>query len=362
MGVKYTINLLNEKGGIKLIRLNFKNKLFLFLIIIFGIIFLVGCSNNNVEETGTQIKEITIGYFPNVTHAPAIVGIEKGIFQQEFDNIKVKTRIFPNGSLFMDALNTGQIDIGYVGPGPALNRFLQGAEVKALASASTGGTVLIARRDLEYQRPEDLKGKIVATPARGCTHDLIFRKMLIENNLATTDSGGQIEHRTQKPATMIGLFAQGQLDAAMVSEPWASLMEDEIGAKVVVDWNQVPWDGQLPATIVVSTNEFINNNPDLIKLFLKGHLKAIDFIKNNPENSVRIISREISRLTKQKLSVDVIKRSLDRTYMTAEIKPEILQELADLSAALGFIKGNSSLNGFIDTTYLKEVLDNVSSQ
>lgn len=311
-------------------------------------------------KADSEITEINIGYFPNITHAPAIVGISENIFTDTLNGIKINTRIFPNGSLFMDALNTGQIDLGYVGPGPAINRFLQGAKVTALASASTGGTVLVTRSDLNYNSVKDLEGKVVATAALGCTHDLLFRKLIHSEGMATNRQGGTIDHRGQKPATMVGLFATNQLDAAMVSEPWAARMEDDLGAKVVVDWNQVPWDGKLPATIIVSTNEFINNNPELIKSFLKANQQAIDFIINNPDKSADILRDEIKKITKQELPLEVIKRSLSRTNMTSELDSAVVQELADLSASLGFIKGNSNLEGFINTSYLEEILDDNS--
>lgn len=302
-----------------------------------------------------KIKEINLGYFPNITHAPAIVGVSEHIFADQLNGIKIKTRIFPNGSLFMDALATGQIDLGYVGPGPALNRYLQGADVKALASASTGGTVLVTRKDFTYNSITDLKNKVIATPALGCTHDLLFRQLIKDHNLNTNRHGGTIDHRAQKPATMIGLFATKQLDAAVVSEPWAARMEKELAAKVVVDWNQMPWQGKLPATLVVSTSEFIENNPELIKSFLRAHQKAVNFINNNPSQSSKIMQQQIKKITRQDLSLSIIERSLQRTNITSELNSSIVQKLANLSAELGFIKGNSNLTGFIDTSYLNQI-------
>ncbi|MEC9489831.1 MAG: aliphatic sulfonate ABC transporter substrate-binding protein [Halanaerobiales bacterium] len=303
-----------------------------------------------VLGTGAEVsalEEITLGYFPNITHAPAIVGVSEGIFVDQLNGIKIKTKIFPNGSLFMDALATGQIDLGYVGPGPAINRFLQGADVKALASASTGGTVLVTRKDFKYNSVTDLENKIIATPALGCTHDLLFRQLIKDYNLDTNRRGGNIDHRAQKPATMVGLFATGQLDAAVVSEPWAARMESDLDSKVVVNWDQMPWDGKLPATLVVSSNQFIDNNPELIDNFLKAHQQSVDYINNNPEQSSKIIQKEIKKITRQELSLNIIERSMQRTNITSELDGDVVQKLADLSAELGFIKGGSDLRGFI---------------
>ena len=323
--------------------LNLKSKLFVLIILTLMIFTNLGAGAEVSAE-----EEITLGYFPNITHAPAIVGVSEGIFVEQLNGIKIKTKIFPNGSLFMDALATGQIDLGYVGPGPAINRFLQGADVKALASASTGGTVLVTRKDFKYNSVTDLDNKIIATPALGCTHDLLFRQLIKEHNLDTNRRGGNIDHRAQKPATMVGLFATGQLDAAVVSEPWAARMEADLDSKVVVNWDQMPWEGKLPATLVVSTNNFIDNNPELMDNFIKAHQQAVDYINNNPKQSSKILQQEIKNITRQELSLNIIERSMERTNITSELDSSVVQKLADLSAELGFIKGDSNLRGFIE--------------
>lgn len=324
---------------------------YVLTLIIFSMTVLLG----GITSTAANINEITIGYFPNITHAPAIVGIEQEIFTENLQGINIKTKIFPNGSLFMNALNTGQIDIGYVGPGPAINRFLQGAKVKSLASASTGGTVLVTRKDLKYNSVEDLKDKVVATAALGCTHDLLLRQLIKGHDMTTTRRGGTIDHRTQKPATMVGLFATEQLDAAMVSEPWAARMEKKLNNKVVVEWDEVPWKGNLPATLVVTNNKFADNNQELVRNFLKAHLASIEFIKENPNQTAKILQKEIKNITRQKLDINVIKRSLKRTNIDSNLDKNVVQELADLSAELGFIKGDSDLNGFVDTSLMEDI-------
>jgi len=154
---------------------------------------------------------------------------------------------------------------------------------------------------------------------------------------------------------MVGLFATKQLDAAVVSEPWAARMEADLDSKVVVDWNQMPWNGKLPATLVVSTSEFIKNNPELIENFLKAHQKTVEYINNNPVESSNIIQKQIKEITRQKLSLEIIERSMKRTNITSELDSSVVQKLADLSAELGFIKGDSNLDGFIDISYLNKV-------
>ncbi|MBH1942521.1 aliphatic sulfonate ABC transporter substrate-binding protein [Mobilitalea sibirica] len=302
-----------------------------------------GCSKSESTE-----KEIKVGYFPNLSHAPAMVGIEKGYYQEELKDYKIETSTFPNGSLFMDALSTGQIDIGYVGPGPVINRYLQGGDVVVIANSTIGENVLVVRNDVDFNGLKDLEGRIVATPSTGCTHDLLLRKMLKEQGLAVEENGGTIERLPQKPATMMGLFEQKQIDAALVSEPWASLMEAKGVARVVVDAYDLPWEGNVPATVLVVKKDFLEKNPEAVENFIKAHEKSIDFIQNNRQETTQLIVKQIKDITGQETELDIIESAFDRVTFISQIDEDIFQAFADLTKELGFIEGDSDIKDLIN--------------
>lgn len=316
-------------------------RVLLVMLILVVSISIIACGK--AEETNQDVKEVTIGYFPNISHAPAMVGIEKEFFQEALGESQINTMNFPNGSLFMDALSTGQIDVGYVGPGPVLNRFLQGGEVVLISNASRGENVLVVRNDIEFNDIKDLEGKIVATPSTGCTHDLILRKMLEENGLAVEENGGKVKRIAQKPATMIGLFQQKQIDAALVSEPWASLMEAEGVVRVVRDAKEVPWEGKMSAAVLVASRDFLDSNPEIIEKIIEAHEQSIEYINDNKEEVVGIIFEQIKGITNQEIENDIIKSSLRRVEYSPEVNKDIIQEFADLSKSLGFIDGDSNI-------------------
>lgn len=311
---------------------------FIFALILLGL-GAVGCG-----VRGESDKEINIGYFPNVSHAPAMVGIDKELFTNGLENIKMNVKSFPNGSLFMDAMSTGQIDIGYVGPGPVINRYLQGGDVVVLAGASQGENVLVVRKDLEFNSLKDLEGKIVATASTGCTHDLILRKMLQEEGLSVEENGGKVKRIAQQPATMIGLFEQKQIDAAVVSEPWASIMEAQGVVNVVRDSDEVPWEGNLPATILVARKDFVSANPEVIESFIASHKQAIDFINNNKKEAAGIISKQIKEITNEEMDGEIIFKSMERITYSDDLNRKTLQEFANLTEELGFIEGETDLD------------------
>lgn len=316
------------------------------LIIFTALLMAIGLTAcGNTGDSG-EITRVNIGYFPNISHGPAMVGIEKEYFKEEFGKLDINTVNFPNGSLFMDALSTKQIDIGYVGPGPAINRYLQGGDLVVISNASIGENVLVVRNDLTYNSAVDLDGKIIATASTGCTHDLLLRKMLEDVNMAVEENGGRVKRIAQAPSTNLAMLQQKQIDGALVSEPWASLMEAEGVGRVVVDATELPWEGKLPATIVVVRKEFLKAHPEVVEQFINAHEKSVDFINRNKEETVEIIGRQIKDITDQEIEKDIIDKSLNRVFFTTEIDEKVLQEFADLSKVLGFINEDSNLENF----------------
>ena len=318
-------------------------KILLLIVTVLTLGVLVGCNYETSKDANADIKEVNLGYFPNLSHAPAMIGLEKDIFNENLEGIDINTSTFPDGSVFMDSLLTGKIDIGYVGPGPMLNRYLQGGELTLISNASEGENVLVVREDIELNSLKDLEGKTVATASTGCTHDLLLRKMLGEEGLAVEENDGTVKRMAQKPAATIGLLKQEQIEATVVSEPWASLMEAEGVGKVVVEANEVPWEGKLPATVLVVRKEFLEENPETVDKFIKGHEESIDFINKNKEESIDLVRENIKDVTDQDIERDIIKNSFKRVNFTNIIDKNSLEEFASLLKELEFTKEDTDL-------------------
>lgn len=338
-------------------KFNMKFKRPLAVILASSLVFLAGCGTTQSATKSSELSNVKLGYFPNITHASAMIGVEKGFFQKDLgEKVKLETKQFPNGSLLMDALTTGQIDIGYVGPEPAIARYLQGGDVVILSGAANGGNVVVAAKDSNINTIKDLSGKIVASPSRACTHDISLRILMQQQGLKMEDQGGTVKEVTQKPADMMTLFQQKQLDAAVVSEPWASQMEAKVGAKVIVDAKDMPWEGKLPSTVLVASKKFVSENPEIVKAILKGNVDAVNFVKASRDEAIKLTQKNLAEQAKQELSLDILEKSFARTEMTYEVSPQILNEMEQWSKDLGLVRGKTDVNGLVDLTLLNEVL------
>ena len=195
------------------------------VVMIFGVIV-------NSDET-THENKIRVAYFPNIGHAIPIIGMENGIFEKNLGETKIEPKLFDSGPQVIESLFAGSIDIAYVGPGPAINGFLksENKNVKILSGAASGGASFIVHPNSEINSATDLVGKRIAAPQIGNTQDISLRTYLSENGLKSADKGGSVVVLNIPNPDIYTLFAKGEIDAAWVPEPWASILVLELGGK-----------------------------------------------------------------------------------------------------------------------------------
>ncbi|GAB3052997.1 ABC transporter substrate-binding protein [Virgibacillus ainsalahensis] len=337
-------------------------KKFLLIITFATVSILLAACGGNEEGAGTEAsgegEEITIGYFPNINHVAGMVAEAKDMYSETLpDGTKVNYQYFPDGSTFMTAIETGEIEGGLVGPGPAMNHYTSGAKINVVAAGSTGGTVIMARNDAGIETPEDLAGKTFISPHVGCTHDVQFETMMKEEYGITSDRiNGEMKHVTGKPATYHSMFLSGNIDAATVPEPWASVIEEEGSGKVLVDTPDVAYGETLPAAVFVTSQDLTENNPDMVQSIVDGHKKATEFIQDNPEEAKTIAIDKIKEITDQELSASAIDNAWERINFTYEVDAEILQEFSNSSYDLEFLKEQPDLEGLVDTSFIDSTL------
>lgn len=289
---------------------------------------------------------VRLGFFPNLTHAPALIGLEKGTFQQALGSVKLDAKSFVSGTTLSEAFAAGQIDIAYIGPGPAINAAGRGMPIQFLAGASEGGAVLVARKDSAIKTYKDLAGKIVAVPSLGNTQDISLRHLLKDNGLKAKADGGDVNIIPIPPADTIAAFAGKRADATLVPEPWGAALEAQ-GHKVIGDEKTVWRSGKYPSAILIVNTKFAQANPALVAAFLKAHTDAVAFLTKSPAAAQTAVNSQLLKLTGAKLDLRVLQRAFARTKFTSTLDPEALKEYAALNVEAGYARSAPDLTPFI---------------
>ncbi|MCG7334542.1 ABC transporter substrate-binding protein [Sporosarcina sp. ACRSM] len=333
-----------------------KRQSFLVLLIsVFVLSIVAACGQG--DANGNSSKEVNIGYFPNLTHIATIVALEKDYFKEAFgEDIKINTKTVSNGGLFMEAMATKAVDVGTVGPGPLLNRYVQDPSYHIISGAVNGGAVLVSSRHSQISDLAELDGKKVAIPVIGSTQDVMLRKALNDIGLKPTTNGGTVELFAAAPADTATLFIQKSVDAAATQEPWGYILETQADGELLLDWDAFAWGKESTNTVVAASKQFLEND-DLVKAYLTAHVQAVNFIKENPEESQDLVIQHIKDLTGKEINKDELQAAFARLEVTTDVNAQVIQEMADISQEAGYVTSND-IDGLIQLEQLKAVGNN----
>ena len=259
---------------------------------------------------------LRLGLFPNLTHAQALVGNGEGLFAREVGG-PVTVRQFNAGPAAMEALLAGDVDVSYVGPGPAVIAYLRsgGAALRLVAGSASGGAVLVTR---EARAPRELLGKRVASPQLGNTQDIALRVWLRHQGLRIGERPGEVRVMPISNPDIMGLFARGELAAAWVPEPWGARLIAEAGAHILVDERDLWPDRQFPTTVIVASRRALEGRRQDVVAFLRAHLALTARWKADPAAFARAANAEYGKLTGHPLPDRVLQDAFSRLEPNAE--------------------------------------------
>ena len=306
----------------------------------------------------TEPVTLRLGYFPNVTHATALVGVGKGIFEEHLgDNVTFETSTFSTGTEASEALFADAIDMTYIGPNPAINAYAKssGEAVRIISGATSGGAFLVVKP--EITDVEGLRGKTLATPSLGNTQDVALRSWLKENGLETDEAGGgDVSIAPQENSQTLQTFVTGDIDGAWVPEPWATRLIQEGGGKVLVDERDLWPEGQYVTTHIMVATKFLEEHPDVVQQFLEGQVAANEFVNTSSDEAKTITNDEIGKITGKPLKAEVIDAAWPNLTFTDDPIASSLIGSAEDAIAVGLLDPVDNLEGIYDLSILNQVL------
>ena len=332
---------------------------FLALAMLLAITFAACGSTSSTSGSGGQVP-VRLGYFPNLTHAVALVGTARGTFKNALGpKVDLQTKTFNAGPALVEALFANDIDIGYVGPSPAINGYVKskGEALRIIAGASSGGALFIVRPQANIKSSQDLAGKKLATPQLGGTQDVALRFYLQQHGLQSTDKGGNVQIVPTDNPNILTLFKTGRIDGAWVPEPWATRLIVEGKGQVFVDERSLWPNGLFVTTNVIVSKNFLDQHPDLVKKFLQAHVETVQYIQSDPTGAKSIINSEIQRITGKGIPTKELDLSFTNVSVTYDPLTRTLAQSADRAYALGFLGSSKpDLSGIYDLGLLNQVL------
>lgn len=295
----------------------------------------------STDKIASGKSALRFAYFPNLTHSPALVGVQRGEFDRSLSQFQVSPRVVNAGPEAMEALLAGEVDLAYVGPSPAVNTFIKskGVALSIVSGACSGGASLMARKGVSIRTVADLDGKRVAVPQLGGTQDVSLRHFLSEAGLKPRELRGTVEIIPVKNPDILTLFRQGQIDAAWVPEPWATRLSKEAGAKRAIDERQLWPNGQFTTTVLVARTQFAKSHPQAVTEFIQAHRATVQWINKNPAEAKDSVNLELKRITGKKLSSEVLNEAWARLSFTTAVNEPSIKSMVEAARVAGYLKG-----------------------
>jgi sulfonate transport system substrate-binding protein len=340
-------------------------------------------TNLSTSQSGTaKADSLKIGYFPNLNHAQAVIGLNNGDFKKVIENdnnlgnISLKETAFTSGPSAIEALYAGQIDVAYVGPNPTINGYIisGGEGLQVISGVSSGGASFVVRNDSGIETVNDLGGKKFASPQLGNTQDVALRKYLVDNGFNTVENGGNVTVIAAKPADIITLFLNEEIDGAWVPEPLVAILKEEGKGFILVDERELwPPEGKFVTANILARTDYLKENPEIIKKLLEAHVNETLWINqklektNNTETDKKNIqelagsfNEGLKKITGKTYQEDQLEDALSRIEFTYDPLATSLNKIAEDANDLGYINLGSGrqidLSSMYDLAPLNEVL------
>ncbi len=263
------------------------------IVIIFGFGFYWYRQRQQSEEYTGLLEKVTLGVESSLLPAAVWVAENKGYFQEEGLDLTIKE--FDSGRLSLLAMLKGDegIDISAAAPTPIMFSSFDSQDFSIFTTFAYAyeDIKVIANKDKGINTAADLKGKKIGTPM-GTTGQFFTETFLIYNTVSLND----VELVNVAPSNLPSALNKGEVDAIVIWEPHGSNARTLLGNKAI----------RLPSSDVYKTTfnflvmrDFAEENPEVLKKFLRAIDKATTFIKDH-ENT----DQECHDIVAKRLNLD----------------------------------------------------------
>lgn len=326
------------------------------LAIVFSVIATLLIPNGAYPKSDLLI--LRVGHFPNITHAPALVGRANKNFETSLKDIaRVEWKLFNAGPEAIEALAVGAIDILYVGPNPAVNGFVRskGELLRIVSGVASAGAAFVVTENSGIKKFEDIRGKRVATPQIGNTQDVALRSLMTKNHIKSKTQGGDVEIFNLSGADQLTAFLKNQIDAAWAVEPWVSRLTSEANGKILFEEKELWENGIYATTVLVVRKKFLDQNPEVAKKWVREHVEIVRWIRQNQNEAKQIVNDELKRETGKGIPEKYLDESFKRIEFTTDPMENSVRKSANRAFQVGFLGKNPiDLANLYDKSFLKE--------
>ena len=311
------------------------------LIILFIFILLLIASSLWTFFAQDNQNVIEVGYLPT-DHSAALL-VAKHNKTYENNGLNVKTVQINSGSNIVDAVASGDVDIGYVGITPAMQGISKGVPIKVVGSVNMVGSGIVVEPNSNITSPADLKGKSIATPGVSSIQQVLLLYELQKYNISPED----VDLISINVYNIPSSLAAHKVDAYISYEPFVSLAPYEGIGNVLIYSNDIIKDH--PCCVIIASESFIKEHPQELDKFLKIHQQTTEYVNTHPNETANIIDQELTT------NIEIEALSLQHITFVSSVNKSFqnnVLKFAKIENNLGYLNTTLTANDIFDTQFL----------
>jgi len=303
-------------------------------------------SGNNTSSSST--KTINLGIQQALS--PLWIAKEKGWLEEAFKEVGVEIAWteFQSGPPQFEGIAARKLDITEVGNTPPLSGQAAGIDFKEIALLSEGETnnAILLPEVSDIKSVKDLEGKKVAVAKGSSAFGLLYAAFEKEGVDPSKVEIIQLQPDEAQPA-----FENRSVDAWATWEPFISYQTVGNNAKVLLKGKDVDTYGYM---FTIARTKFVEDNPDLVSIYLEVYKKATDWMNEHPEEAVQFFANL------KGIDPTVVEEVLKNTpYKMQAIDENVIssqQSAADLFVEQDVFSNKINVEEVVDNRFIEKVL------
>jgi NitT/TauT family transport system substrate-binding protein len=238
-----------------------------------------GCGGAPAAPDGTAAVDVNFGFIPDFNGTSLLaIAEDQGLWEKH--GVNVTTTSFTNGPLQIQALGTGDLDFGYIGPGAI---WLPASGQAKIVAVNTLGQADRVVAQAGIGSIEDLRGRTVAIP-EGTSGDMILTLALQKAGMTKAD----VQIVPMEPSAIITALSSKQVDAAGIWYPALATVKQQVPDLVELAKNQDFEETVAFPTAFVAGNDVVSGEPEKVSRVLKVLREAIAIRAADPGQAVQL--------------------------------------------------------------------------
>lgn len=251
-----------------------------------------GCAGGQDTAAGSEasgsdqkVIDVDFGYIGDYNGTSLLaIAEDQGIWKEH--GLNVKTAVFTNGPLQIQAMGTGDLDFGYIGPGAVWLPASGKATMMMINSLGQADRV-IAQPGITSMA--GLKGKNVAVP-EGTSGDMILTLALEEAGMTKAD----ITVVPMDPAAIVTAFASGQVDGAGLWYPSIETVKKQVPELVELAANTDFEDTMAFPSSFVASQGVAEKDPEMVERVTAALKEANQWRFENQDETVDLVAKYLT--------------------------------------------------------------------